>query len=277
MKGGAIRRKEYSSTMRYITLAALFGTTLWLAAPADAANVQLLLNVDQTLKTWEVRARIQDTTSVERPGRQVVGIGGFAFSVEVTGDIAIPVEYEYDPVNDPGTFLPGASVAAPTGQNPAPSTAFFGFTILGTPTFENGNVYDINGNQQYAYAGPTSAGNDARVLQGIGLTPGTRNSRTGPVVWESNVLLANGVYTGGLGTLSVRAGAKDGDGGFVLLIGDDGGVWHGGNTTASGIEPFRAVPVLPDVVAIVPEPGTFVLAGLGLVTLLPLVRRRRAA
>jgi hypothetical protein len=109
-----------------------------------------------------------------------------------------------------------------------------------------------------------------RVLEGVGLSAGNDLSNVVPAIWDLPVTLAQGTFSGNLGTLTLQPHAGfDGDTdpdpeSFTLLFGGDPGT--GANAWDSTEEVEFAAAVSSDSV-IIPEPSAVLLALIGLASI----------
>lgn len=230
-------------------------------ASVNAANVTLHLAAADG--QWEVRATAEGDTE-----------GIAAFSINVWGEGGVDVT--------------GSTNESPTGYDIMLTSPNW----LGEYGFKNFRSDGTNGmgiaagqDAIYDQPGNSDPGKDWLVIQGVGITAGTRDHWvlvTPPFGWEQQadvewdgapdgVLLASGTYTGELGLpdskLFVEGGSDQDPTAGWSMLNDTGNSWSGpGHISSPENVTGDSLPI--------PEPGTMLLLAMGAVGML-LFRWRR--
>ena len=221
-----MRKKKH--LLKVLVLAVAIGGIGLAGAHASVVDLTITGGAGQ----WQVYATVA--------GEDTAGLQGFIVDVVGTAGLTVTAS-----VNE-----------APMGYDPTvpPYGALFGFHKYRSDGAAGIGVAAL---QNTSYGDTPDPVLDALVLQGVGMTPGSKMA----TVWAMPVLLASGTYAGEVGLLTVTVG--DGD---ILVLDDVGASWEGpGNVSYAG-------EVIPGEVFI-PEPITLTLLGVG--GLGVLLRRRK--
>jgi len=254
--------------MNRISILAAGIASLVFAASVEAGTVTLELTVDTVAKTWEMRASITDTTSSSGAGFEIEGI--LAYDLAVLGQGGLVVDSGFTngiaprnlQVSKKGGGIPLGPPVGPT--IPTSAIGNYGFHVLPYDGEQSGT------NWVSIFAGQFLS-NDFTYRR-VGLEAAFHTTNIGTEIWDANVLLAIGTYTGDCGTLTATTANPDFLAGFILLRGLEGpDGWVG----PRNVEYATAVIPSSVVVPPVPEPSTLVLAALGLAVFLPFANAMR--
>jgi hypothetical protein len=243
-----------------LKFAAALSMAVGAATAADAAVVSLSIAATPTSSaggTYQVFAAVTDDTStatlLANPSGKVAGIASFAIDIEGTGGAAITSRTRRAPL---GIY---------SGTDPINPDAQFGFTTFNNGTLANGRVSNLFGRQNTSYGDANDPASDYLIVPGVGIDAVT-NFRGTTVSFTAPVLLAEGAYTGSVGSLSVSVPL----GSFVNLL-QDTSTEAGRQYTGPGR--VEAASLVVPGTAVVPEPATLAVIGLAAGGLL--LRRRR--
>ncbi len=169
-------------------------------AVGDGRGSEVTLELDAGQGEWAVWATISDDTSDTAP-LPIVGIAAFVIDVWGEDGVTVTTSVNDSPADDLGA----------------------GFSLFRSN-------HDGPPGMGIHAAQPTLFGEPSRVIDGVGLLPGSQ----GDASWQWPVQLASGSYSGERGTLLVETVDPDETrSGFTLLFGKDG-TWTGTEVDETG-------------------------------------------
>lgn len=173
------------------------GSTALVAMPVQGSALNLTLTVDPASHTYKAYANVNDPNSAGLAGIQfdIIGAGGVLLSS--TQDPTAPS------LND----LPTGTISTASGSKSAGFYVLNGSSDVTPDVTLNGTLYtsDVQfaGAQSNTFLKGKTAGN-SNVLVGFA-SPGVTSGNVGdqPVTFGSPALIAEGTYTGDVGTISI--------------------------------------------------------------------------